>query len=322
MKRIAVLALMGLLSVVAVTSVTAQRGGAKGPKTAFWASLNLTEDQQAQIKELHLRMREQKDQSKLRGERPSKEQLEALGTEYDQALSAILTADQQGKLAQMKGSGRGRYRSGQGDGHRRPSGLRRQVLATLDLSEEQRDAIKELREARRAQMKKLRASRERPTRAELRARREAMKESFAAILTPDQLARLEEIKSQGKGSQPRGHRQRRPLRELRSLDLSEDQQSRLKALRERATEERAARRASGERPTTEERKVQRDAMEAAVAEILTPEQRLQLEERRAARGVGEGPDAMRSTESGFARGEAPATIIESRSWGRIKVDIQ
>ena len=63
-------------------------------------------------------------------------------------------------------------------------------------------------------------------------------------------------------------------------------------------------------------------MEAAVAEILTPEQRLQLEERRAARGVGEGPDAMRSTESGFARGEAPATIIESRSWGRIKADIQ
>ena len=319
MKSIAVLALTGLLSVVAVTSVTAQRGGAKGPKTTFWASLNLTEDQQAQIKELHLRMREQKEQYKLRGERPSKEQLVALGTEYDQALSAVLTADQQGKLAQMKGSGRG---SDQGDGHRRPNGLRRQVLATLDLSEEQRDAIKELREARRAQMKKLRASRERPTRAELRARREAMKESFAAILTPDQLARLEEIKSQGKGSQPRGHRQRRPLRGLRSLNLSEDQQSRLKALRERATEERAARRASGERPTTEERKVQRDAMVAAVAEILTPEQRLQLEERRAARGVGEGPDAMRSTESGFSRSEAPATIIESRSWGRIKADTQ
>ncbi len=44
------------------------------------------------------------------------------------------------------------------------------------------------------------------------------------------------------------------------IRINESKQSQLKALRERATEERTARRASAERPTAKDRKVQRNAM--------------------------------------------------------------
>jgi len=195
-----------------------------------------------------------------------------------------------------------------------------QALEKLDLSDEQWASIKELLEARKAHMKQYRASGERPTKEEMQARREAMKQSFEAILTPDQLARLEEMKANVKGRSGRRPRLRERGFGLKGLDLSDDQKAQLKVLRQGMAEERKARRASGERPTREEMKANHEAMQAAIAHILTPEQRQQLEERRAARGAGGEKGAMRTTESAVTTSDAPPTVIESTSWGRIKAE--
>ena len=316
-KPTSVLLMAGLLSLAAVTGVVAQSHDGKGPRLGFWAVLDLTESQQVQITQLHERMGAQKEQFKARGERPSKAEVEALGAEYKQALAAILTSDQQAKLEEMKAAGKGR-------GPRRRGGFkagpRLQALEKLDLSDEQWASIKELREERKAHMEQYKASGERPTKEEMQARREAMKQSFEAILTPDQLARLEEMKANVKGRSGRRPRLRERGFGLKGLDLSDDQKAQLKVLRQGMAEERKARRASGERPTREEMKAHHEAMQASIAHILTPEQRQQLEERRAARGAGGEKGAMRTTESAVTTGDAPPTVIESTSWGRIKAE--
>ena len=202
MKPIAVLTMAILIGMTAASTSTAESRHGKGHKGGFWAELELTAEQQDQIKQLRERMGAHKEQFKERGERPSKEEMEALKLEYDQALAAILTPEQQDRLKEMKASGKGRGPGGgKGRGHRRGHPIMH-ALKKLDLSDAQWASVKELFAARKADMEQRKAAGERPTREEMRVQREQMKEAIAAILTPEQQQQLEGLRAaRGKGGE-------------------------------------------------------------------------------------------------------------------------
>ena len=110
-KPTSVLLMAGLLSLAAVTGVVAQSHDGKGPRLGFWAGLDLTESQQVQIKQLHERMGAQKEQFKARGERPSKAEMEALGSDAVRARFGDLLA-----LDDGGGGAPGRWGGGDGKG--------------------------------------------------------------------------------------------------------------------------------------------------------------------------------------------------------------
>ena len=201
------------------------------------------------------------------------------------------------------------------------------ALKKLDLSDAQWASVKELFAARKADMEQRKAAGERPTREEMRAQREQMKEAIAAILTPEQQDRLEEMKASGKGRGPgggkgRGHRRGHPIMHaLKKLDLSDAQWASVKELFAARKADMEQRKAAGERPTREEMRAQREQMKEAIAAILTPEQQDRLEGLRAARGKGGERDAdMRTIENVLIFDEVPPTVTESKSWGEIKAE--
>ncbi len=321
MKLASVFLLMALISLAFLSDTAAQSRDGKGSKSGIWEALDLSEDQQQQLKELHSRMRDSKEQFKERGERPTKEEIEALNSEYKEGLAAILNSDQLAKFEEMKAEGRGH-------GPRRRGGSKggpmMHALKKLDLSDEQWASIKELHQARRAEMEQYKASGQRPTREEMQARHQAMRVSIEAILTPEQLSLLGEMKASSRGrGENGGHRRHRGRGfGLKGLDLSEDQKEQLRALWKGMAEERKARRASGVRPSREEMRALREAMRGAIADILTPEQRQQLEERRAARIEGRERGTIGTTENALTTSDVPATAIQSTSWGRIKAGLR
>ena len=72
---------------------------------------------------------------------------------------------------------------------------RQQALASLGLTDEQRSQLDALREQGRAQIKALRESGQRPTREQIEQMRETHRAQFESILTPDQLAKLQELRN-------------------------------------------------------------------------------------------------------------------------------
>ena len=326
MKPIAALIMALLIGMTAASTSTAESRDGKGHKGGFWAKLELTAEQQEQIKQLRERMRAHKEEFKERGERPSKEEMEALKLEYEQALADILTPEQQARLEEMKAPGKGRAPGGgKGRGHRRGHPIMH-ALKKLDLSDAQRESIKALFEGRKADMEQRKATGERPTREEMRAQREEMKAALADILTPEQQARLEEMKASGKGRGPggkgRGHRRGPPIMHaLKKLNLSDAQWASIKELFAARKADMEQRKAAGERPTREEMEAQGAQMKDAIAAILTPEQQQQLEDLRAARGEGGEVDAeLRTIENALYFDAVPPTVTESKSWGQIKAE--
>ena len=173
-------------------------------------------------------------------------------------------------------------------GHRHHLG---RAIEHLDLSDEQAAQIEALRDKHRAEMQALREAGERPSRDAMRERFEAHRAQFEALLTPDQLATLEELKSErgmrGKGHK-RGHRGHPLGRALHRLDLSDEQKEQLKALRAERREEMREKRQSGERPTREEMAAHWTQMRADLAEILDTDQLAvldEIQERRGERGM-------------------------------------
>lgn len=122
-------------------------------------------------------------------------------------------------------------------------------LEALDLTDEQKEAIKALHEK---------------IKADLEA-------GMAEILTEEQLARLEEIKERTGGPWGPGHPGAGPLGVLRGLELTEDQQAEVKTIMEAAKEKLEA------AETPEARKAAFEAAIDEVKELLTPEQLEQLE---------------------------------------------
>ena len=245
---------------------------------------------------------------------------------------------------------------GGGPGHR---GGRGHLLRALELSEDQQAQLKVLREQHRETMKPQREAIHEQVEAGTLTREEAREQMRSAmeshrvevekILTPEQVEKLAEMRvarqermaarGDGKGMREgcrmgRRHGGRGHL--LRALELSEDQQAQLKALREQHREtmkpQREAIRAQVEEGTLtreEAREQMRAAMEshrAEVEKILTPEQLQKLEELRANR-----PKRGQQSSAGDEQGEVPKiptegttvpTAVESQSWGKVKDSVK
>jgi Spy/CpxP family protein refolding chaperone len=198
-------------------------------------------------------------------------------------------------------------------------------LEGLDLSDEQKTKLQALHEARREKMQTLHESGERPSRENRQALLEQFREDLAGILTPDQLALLEDHRA---NRPERGHRGKRGGKGRfgrgfggAGLDLSEAQKEQAKALRQAQHEKMHALRESGERPSRETMQALRAEFRASFESILTPEQLEKLAARKAEREAG-GSTTSSSTLQVAPTSDAPATAVEEKTWGKVKKDVK
>ena len=181
---------------------------------------------------------------------------------------------------------------------------REDIGTQLGLTEEQEAALQALRESHKAAAQTLRKNLGRTetredARAQMKSLREGFRSSVDEILTEDQQARLDEIRAErqesARSKRPRGlrrgHRTRNgPGREAirNQLGLSDAQHKAVDALRaEHRAEAAALRESIGESSDRDAVRAQmqalRDQHRSAFEELLTDEQKAQLEELRAAK---------------------------------------
>jgi len=208
-----------------------QKGGKRGGNMMkrMAKKLNLTEDQQAQIKTF--REAQKETQQALREEQKAlRTEMKALDTtsaDYDsqvaaladkkanlerktfiqrssarQQFSSVLTEEQRTQLKEMKESRKDRGSKGKGkrDGkhgskHGGKRGGMQSLVEKLELTEAQQEQMKALREAK----KENKGSKD-------KASREAARAEFEAILTPEQLTKFNELKENHKGHGKRGEK--------------------------------------------------------------------------------------------------------------------
>lgn len=150
---------LGALATVAV----AERGD-KQPAMRMLNRLDLTADQQEQLQALREAMRAQRETMAVANE------------EYREALMNILTDEQREALKEMRGR-RGWAGKGRHDMRRGGPG----AFARLDLTAEQREQLKALRQEQRA---------------ERRATRQKHRTALESVLTDQQRERLELLKDE------------------------------------------------------------------------------------------------------------------------------
>ncbi len=149
-------------------------------------------------------------------------------------------------------------------GHGRDPGKFIERLKTeLSLSEQQLAQLNPLFEEQRARHK---------------ARFEAMKTQFDAVLTPEQKTKMETLKAEWKSKKGEGmrggHRRGEGGQKFaEALGLTADQQARLKQMREQGMQEM---------------KAEREAFQTRLAQILTPEQKAKWDELKQRHHKGGG----------------------------------
>ncbi|MBT4608714.1 MAG: hypothetical protein HOM68_10155 [Gemmatimonadetes bacterium] len=169
-------------------------------------ALGLTQDQQAQLDQLHKDSRAAAQDLRASGE-ATREDRDALREAHREARESILTADQleilEGLRAERpEGRRRGRrHRDGEGTEGRVRLGER------LGLTQEQTQAVQSLRATHREQMEALRESGD-ISRDQLKALRGEHREQVRELLTEDQQAALDQLRAehQAEGGRRRGHR--------------------------------------------------------------------------------------------------------------------
>lgn len=174
-----------------------------------------------------------------------------------------------------RGRGHGRHRAHRG--HRRGHGMHR-MLRQLDLSDNQKTQIRAILQSAREQGRELRGSGDRDA---MRALRQETRELVLDVLTAEQKAEMAELRER--------HQERRLDRRVErmteKLELSETQATRIRAILEAAQTQRRALR-NGSEPGDERREAMRTLRQrtkAAVAAVLTPEQREAAEAHRGER---------------------------------------
>ncbi len=164
--------------------------------------------------------------------------------------------------------------------------------AELNLTDDQRTALKSLDSDMKTQLDDIRAQVQagdlswEEGRTEAQGIRESFRENRQSVLTSEQLQVLEERRADGSG-RGRGHGQRggEPFGDV---GLSESQGERLKGMREEHRAGMDALRESGD-ATREDLRQLRETQRQEIDGILTDEQRQTLEQKRAERGSkGEG----------------------------------
>lgn len=255
--------------------------------------VDLSDEQESQLKELLLAQGAERHAWLEANENASREERRAYFQEQAEATKAaigsVLTTEQQQTLEQKRTERgeMGRFRGGQRramQGRGRPA----RFAEKLNLTDAQRAQLKALHTGQRDAVKAWMDANPNATREEKQAYRkeqaESHREALQNVLTPEQQQMLEETRSarsrRSRGRMQRGHRG------LAGLELTDAQKSQLQDLRQA---HRAAMKAWMEaqpEATREEkrayRKEQAEAHRNALENILTPEQKQMLEERRAA----------------------------------------
>ena len=213
-------------------------------------------------------------------------------------LQATLTDEQKARLFERleqagqrrRGAPGMQQQGGQGGPGQRGPGMGGQQqdqrpggLASLDLSDEQQEAIAAIRESYKPQIEAILADRDNLTRAEIREQFDALHASIRAdiegVLTPEQIAQLEEMKAEAEARRAEREAAQEAAREeaklvmIEVLGLTDAQVASLEDLRASAEAEREAIRElieSGVDRTEVEAQVeaQREAHQEALASVL------------------------------------------------------
>ncbi len=247
-------------------------------------------------------------------------------------LHATLSEEQRARLFErLERAGDQRHRGGQGvqQQHSRrggPSmggqnGPRGNALEQLGLSDEQKEAIKTIREAYKLQIEAILAQRETLTRAEIKEQLNALQETIKSeiedVFTDEQKAQLEQLKADAEARRAEREASMQANREaarevmIEVLGLTDDQVTHLMALRESAKAERDAIRElieSGTDRETVEAQVEarREAHEAAFAsiyddtqyEIVRIHQAISMRLKTKKRQHGQGGQSIRPGQGG------------------------
>ena len=162
---------LGALAAVAVAGRGEKMREHRQPMPWMLERLDLSDAQEEQLQALRKEQRE--------AMREQRETMAAMGKEQREAVMNILTEEQQETLKEMRGK-RGKFfdrRGGKGRHHAGRGGLG--AFSRLDLTDEQKEQVKELRTEQRT---------------EIRETRQKHRTVLESILTDEQREKLEEMK--------------------------------------------------------------------------------------------------------------------------------
>ena len=176
--------------------------GRRGGRGGLFGALELTDAQKEEFKALREQNRAEMQKFRDSGERPTQEQMEQIRQTHRQAFESILSDEQRTKLEELKANrpqwdGERGFGKGMGMRPGRRGGWRGRgaVFGALELTDDQKEQFKVLREEHRAEMQKFRDSGERPTQEEMEQIRQAHRRVFESILSDEQRAKLEELRA-------------------------------------------------------------------------------------------------------------------------------
>jgi Spy/CpxP family protein refolding chaperone len=184
----------GLLvaSMAMAQTAPAQRGPRGAGAERGFQQLNLSADQQSQVKQLMQYQRTQmqalRGNSSLTPEQ-RKDQVRQLRESNHQKMMALLSPEQQAQFKQLRQQRRGRVAAFQ-------SGRRFQGMQALNLTEQQKDQMKPVFESSRQQMRALRQDTSLTPdqrREKIKQIRENQRAQLNTILTPEQQQQLQQM---------------------------------------------------------------------------------------------------------------------------------
>jgi Spy/CpxP family protein refolding chaperone len=205
-KAITMAAIIALaLSVGMAHAALAQEGSGHGPGPGFAKELNLTADQQAKVKQImeqnHASMKAIRDDQSLTPEQRH-QKMSALHESMKTQMDAILTPEQQQKMAQMH---EGRGGMGGPGGHAGMMGMAKELNLTAD----QQTKVKSIMESTHQQMRTIEQNQslsKQDKQAQIKQLHESTKTQISALLTPDQQQKFAQMhEHMGKGGRGHGH---------------------------------------------------------------------------------------------------------------------
>ncbi|HEU4469775.1 MAG TPA: hypothetical protein VFR58_01710 [Flavisolibacter sp.] len=204
MKKIFTGALAFILFTGAAQAQTkdSARHGGKARQEMLTKQLNLTADQQSRLAAIRQEQRKEFESLKNNGSL-SREELQVkrkeLHKKYTEQAAAVYTPAQKEQLAKMKSEWKARHKEGSRDGKAKDRGGKRGHGAdgALNLSQEQKSKMSELRTQFRSQAESIRndkALTDAQKKEKMTVLRQQQQEQFKAVLTPEQVERMKSMK--------------------------------------------------------------------------------------------------------------------------------
>ena len=169
-------------------------------KSMVWSKLDLTEVQEDQMRALRSETQMKLKALRADGAVKDKGQMKAVHAQHKERRSAILSADQLAlierfEIHRKEQSRVGRGKHGWSQGKSRRGRERDRLFGQLNLTEEQREQVANLRKSSHAQRRQNKIDGIKLSPEQSKELRQAHREAFRAILTPDQLNTLDKNKS-------------------------------------------------------------------------------------------------------------------------------